>query len=87
MSTQLTVLAKEFVDGRLTGLAFVDDFIRLWKQERDDGRLLRDPPEISEALSSIFCFADLYNPEPDRDEYEFDENKLREAVRGALRRE
>ncbi|MEI8634959.1 colicin immunity domain-containing protein [Vibrio sp. PP-XX7] len=28
---------------------------------------------LNECLSSIFCLADLFNPDADREEYEFDD--------------
>ena len=80
MSKDLIELAKRFVSNDLSADRFSDEFIECWKRERDDGRLLQDPPTESEMLSSIFCLADLYNPQPDREEYEFDERKLRTEV-------
>ncbi|MDB5348434.1 MAG: colicin-D [Schlesneria sp.] len=84
MSHDLTVLARKFADGNMSAVDFANDFISCWKSERDDGRLLQDPPEVSEALSSIFCFADLYNPQSDREEYEFDEERLRQEIKRVL---
>ena len=39
-----------------------------------------DGPDLSVCLSSIFCLADLYNPNFDKAEYELDENDLRAGV-------
>ncbi|WP_230554822.1 colicin immunity domain-containing protein [Serratia plymuthica] len=43
-----------------------------------------DGEEVDEASSSIFCLADCYNPEPDRDDYELDEAELRKEVKAIL---
>jgi len=84
MSEQLLGLARRFSDNKVSAADFSDEFIRQWKQERDDGRLQGDPAGVSGVLSSIFCFADLYNSDPDRDDYEFDEARLRNEVSNAL---
>ena len=80
MSESLFNYAKDFVDGSFRAATFSDQYIKRWKQERDDGTLLDDSPRISEKLSSIFCLADLFNPENDREEYELDEVGLRRKV-------
>jgi hypothetical protein len=41
---------------------------------------LLDDNKTSEALSSIFCLIDLFNPDDDRYEYELDEQRLRLKV-------
>lgn len=74
-----------FAEGSVSADDFASDYLDRWKNERDDGRLLTDPPEVSEALSSIFCLADLYNPQSDREEYEYDEPKLRQEIKAVLR--
>ncbi len=85
MSQDLTTFARMFAEGSVSADDFASDFLDRWKNERDDGRLLADPPEVSEALSSIFCLADLYNPQSDREEYEYDEPKLRQEIKAVLR--
>lgn len=85
MSQDLTAFARMFAEGGGAADEFASDYIKRWKSERDDGRLLADPPEVSEALSSIFCLADLYNPESDREEYEYDEARLRQEIKAVLR--
>lgn len=84
MSKDLADLATQFAGEKLSAERFSAEFVERWKQERDDGRLLQDPPNESEVLSSIFCLADLYNPDPDREDYEFDERKLRLEVKRLL---
>ncbi len=80
MSTTILEFARSFVNGRLTADQFVDSYQELWKIERDNKRLLDDPDELSECLSTIFCLADLYNPESDREEYELSEDQLLQKV-------
>lgn len=84
MSHDLTVIATQFAEGKISAIDFVNDYISQWKQERDNGELLKDPPEVSEALSTVFCLADLYNPETDREEYEFDDERLRQKIKSVL---
>jgi Bacterial self-protective colicin-like immunity len=86
MSEQLPGSAIRFTDNKVSAADFSDEFIRQWKQERDDGKLQGDSAEVSEALSSIFCFADLYGPGPGRDDYELDEARLRDEVSKALKK-
>lgn len=77
MSERLMGLVQAFLAGKSDAEVFVDSFIALWKQERDSGELHADSSQVSEALSSIFCLADMFNPDPERDEYELDESQLR----------
>jgi hypothetical protein len=81
MSTELYAFAEQFAIGQIPADNFADEFITRWKEERDAGMLTKDTPEASERLSSIFCVADLYNPDPDRKDYELDELQLRERVK------
>lgn len=80
MSLTVLALAKSFVLKRLSADQFSNAYIEIWKYEGETGLLQKDDSQLSECLSSIFCLADLYNPEPDREEYEFDEEQLREKV-------
>jgi len=80
MSEALFKLAKEFVSGGISPGAFVEAFADGWREERDSGLLVKDDDVLSEKLSTIFCFADLYNPDEDREEYEYDANKLKSEV-------
>ena len=88
MSMALLRQAEEFAYKSVPARLFADQFMKDWKRERDEKALLEDPRDLSEALSSIFCVADLYNPDDDREPYEFSEERLRNEVRqlvGALR--
>lgn len=80
MSLTVLALAKSFVSERLSADQFSDAYIEIWKFEGESGLLQKDEPKLNGCLSSIFCLADLYNPEPDREEYELDENQLREKI-------
>jgi hypothetical protein len=84
MSAQLYEFAKRFAAGGLSAEEFADPFMERWKQERDASTGLGDLDDVSERLSSIFCLADLYNPMPDRKEYELDADGLRGAVSRVL---
>ena len=81
MSVTILALAKLFVAERLSGKEFTNSFIELWKFERDNALLQIDKDDVSECLSSVFCLADLYNPNPDRDDYELDEDQLRVEIK------
>jgi hypothetical protein len=69
---QLYEFAKRFAAGEIPAEAFADTFMERWKQERNSAPNMevRDSDEVSESLSTICCLADLYNPEPEREEYE-----------------
>ena len=54
---------------------------RSWRIERDNKNILNYDEKVSECLSSIFCVADIYNPDDDREEYEFNEEQLCNEVR------
>lgn len=80
MSYLLLDFAKSFSSGRLSAAVFADAYIELWRIERDNENVLKYDAAISEGLSTIFCLADLYNPEDDREEYELDDEQLQEQV-------
>ncbi len=80
MSVVILEFAKSFIKERLSAEVFADAYIELWRIERDNHILLKDDERLSECLSSIFCLADLYNPEPDREEYELDDKQLYDQV-------
>ncbi len=80
MSTTVLALAKSFSTERLTADEFANSYMELWKFERDIDLLQKDEDSLNECLSSIFCLADLFNPNADREEYELDEQQLRVRV-------
>jgi hypothetical protein len=81
MSEKLLRFAKKIIDSENSANKFVNEFMDKWREERDSGIFSEDSPQLSEKLSSIFCLADLYNPEEDREEYEYDEDKLRLEIK------
>ena len=76
MSVTIFEFAKSFVKERLSASTFADAYIELWKIERDKKILEKDDPVLAECLSSIFLAADMYNPSEEREEYEFDAERL-----------
>lgn len=80
LSVTILEFARSFSNGRLTSDEFANSFIELWKIERDNNFLQKDGNRLSECLSSIFCLADLYNPDIDREEYELDGKQLSSEV-------
>ncbi|WP_368540818.1 colicin immunity domain-containing protein [Enterobacter soli] len=80
MSYLLIEFARSFGSGRLSAVAFADAYMELWRIERDSKNILNYDVNVSECLSSIFCVADMYNPDDDRDQYEFDEEQLRNEI-------
>lgn len=77
MSKRLLDSVERFLRGETPVDVFVDAYADQWRAERDSDELLADDPIASEKLSSFFCLVDLYNPDDDRDDYEYDEERLR----------
>ncbi|QWA30091.1 MULTISPECIES: colicin immunity domain-containing protein [unclassified Pseudomonas] len=84
MSYTILEFARSFVAGRLAAEVFSEAYIELWKIERDRNILQLDEPSLNECLSSIFCAADMYEPDESREEYEFDGEMLRSEVASLL---
>ena len=84
MSIKLLEFASAFVSGKITADEFADDYIEKFYAERDAGLLKKDERSLSSALSTTFIVADLYSPDADRKEYEFDETQLRKEVAKVL---
>ncbi|POD63273.1 colicin immunity domain-containing protein [Pseudomonas syringae group genomosp. 3] len=80
MSLTILEFARSYVAGRLTSEIFSEAYIELWKIERDRNVLQLDDPSLSECLSSIFCAADMYEPDESREDYELDDEMLRAEV-------
>lgn len=85
MSLSLLELAKKFTKGDLSSEEFVEKFAMQWREERDSGSVLLDADDLSEKLSTIFCFIDLYNPDSNREDYEYDEHRLHTEVENTIR--
>lgn len=80
MSINLKNYIDNFISGKITANEFADNYMCKWKQERDNNLLGNDEDKLSELLSSVFCVADMYNPDEDRDEYEFNDAQLLNEV-------
>ncbi|CNG66241.1 colicin immunity domain-containing protein [Yersinia intermedia] len=80
MSLYLKGYIDNFMSGKITANEFADNYMFKWKQERDNNLLGKDEDPLSELLSSVFCLADMYNPDDDREEYEFNEIQLRDEI-------
>ena len=80
----MSICLKNYIDSflakEITADEFSDNYISRWRQERNNSLLGKDEDNLSELLSSAFCVADMYNPDDDREEYEFDEDKLRDEI-------
>lgn len=84
MSYLLVDFTRSFVSGRLSAVVFVEAYMELWRIERDNKNILNYDENVSECLSSIFCLADIFNPDDDREEYEFDGEQLRKQINKLL---
>jgi len=71
---------REFLAEERDPRSFTDQYRKQWKQERDNGTLQQDSPKMSEQLSSIFCIIDMYNPDTDREDYKYDEPRMRSEL-------
>ncbi|WP_145529792.1 colicin immunity domain-containing protein [Yersinia alsatica] len=80
MNYLLLDFASSFVAERLSATVFSEAYIELWRIERDNKNTLSYDVNISNCLSSIFCLADMYNPDKDREEYEFNDDQLRDEI-------
>ncbi|WP_082107367.1 colicin immunity domain-containing protein [Chromobacterium vaccinii] len=81
MSNFMIVLVRDFLNGNLDAISFVEEFSKQWKVERDQGKLLEYDDATNEFFSSVFCLADIFNPDDIREEYELDSNGLLVGVR------
>ncbi|KTC24034.1 MULTISPECIES: colicin immunity domain-containing protein [Pseudomonas] len=86
MSLTILEFARSYVAGRLTAKVFSEAYIELWKIERDRNVLQLDEPSLSECLSSIFCAADMYEPDESREEYELDDEMLKSKVASLMQK-
>lgn len=80
MSVSALALAKSFVSGRLDADEFANAFMEVWRYERDASILINDGDELNQCLSTIFCLADIYNSDEDKEEYELDQAQLRSKI-------
>lgn len=81
MSQSLKNYIDSFISMDITADVFADSYMTKWKIERDSNLLVQDDDKLSELLSSVFCITDMYNPENDREKYEFNEDQLRHEIK------
>lgn len=86
MSITILEFVRAFVNDRLSADIFANAYMELWKIERDGGTLKNYESNVDECLSSIFCVADLYNPEIDREEYELDSIGLKNEIKNIMKK-
>ena len=86
MSLTILEFARSYVAGRLKAEIFSEAYMELWKIERDSNVLQLDEPSLSECLSSIFCAADMYEPDESREEYELDDEMLKSKVASLMQK-
>lgn len=85
MNTALLCMSIRFtLDESYDVDRFVDEYMDEWRNLRNSKKLPIEYPIIDGTLSSIFIFCDLYNPESDRDSYEFDKDMLRKSIKAIL---
>lgn len=80
MSQSLKKYIDSFLAKDIPASSFADSYMMKWKNERDNKLLGKDEGNLSELLSSVFCVADMYNSDDDREEYEFDDDQLRKEI-------
>jgi len=80
MSQSLKKYIDSFLAKDISASGFADSYMMKWKTERDNNLLGKDEDNLSELLSSVFCVADMYNPDDDREEYEFNDEQLRQEI-------
>lgn len=80
----MSIYLKDYIDSflakKISADEFADSYMSKWKCERDSNLLQNDEDNLSELLSSTFCLSDMYNPDDDREEYEFNEDQLRDEI-------
>lgn len=80
MKILLLRLVDDFLENKINACDFVESYQLRWKLERDDNRLKEYPDLLSECLAGIFCAAEMFEPDNDREPYEFDEPLLRNEI-------
>lgn len=76
-------MAKNFINNSDPAEVFVRTYMKTWRALPAQD-LTAEGVNPDRASSDIFMLADLYNPAPDREEYELDENQLRENIKNTL---
>ena len=90
-------LMKQFINNKITGIEFDNKFFEIWKFDRDRTSNLKDLSyiiknfeltkidEFSDLILKLFNDCEVFEPDPLlREDYEIDENELRECVKKTL---
>lgn len=80
MSIYLKYFIDSFIERKIKADEFAGCYMSKQRYERDSDLLSKDENHLSVLLSNIFCLADMYNPDEDRKEYEFNEDPLRDQI-------
>ena len=82
---------KKFVDKKISGTEFSDQFFQMWKSDRDKTYNLEELVYITEIdgfsslISDLFLDCELFEADPLlREDYEISEEELRNCVKKTL---
>ncbi|OBX77154.1 colicin immunity domain-containing protein [Moraxella atlantae] len=84
MSLLLLEFTRTYTNEIIDASCFVEAYIQLWKIENKLGISVKDEEQLNLFLASIFYIADLYNPDSDKLDYEFNDEQLFEKVTSEL---
>jgi len=80
----MSIYLKDFIDSFFEKKIKADEFAYCYmsklRYERDSDPLSKDENHLSVLSSNIFCLADMYNPDANREEYEFNEDLLCDQI-------
>ena len=80
----MSIYLKDFIDSFFESKIKADEFAGCYmskqRYERDSYLLSKDENHLSVLSLNIFCLADMYIPDEDRKEYEFNEDPLRDQI-------
>ena len=87
---------KKFVDKKISGTEFSDQFFQMWKSDRDktynseellyitENFKLTEIDEFSSLIPDLFFDYGLFEADPLREDYEISEEELRNCVKKTL---
>ena len=80
MTYTILEFVNSFVNSRLSADDFANAYLELWRIEREREVWKHKEYDLGGVLASIFCVADLYNPDDDKEDYEFNDDQLKHKV-------
>ncbi|EMR3761964.1 colicin immunity domain-containing protein [Pseudomonas aeruginosa] len=86
MSMGLIDLARNFLDGSLSGKSFTEKFFEMWRSEGASGLLKKDDDNLGACLRLMFGMADCFTDGPKDNDGEINEEELKQEVRGLLKK-